>query len=218
MNADERTPIAILGAGGFAEEIADLIEDIPNLELVAFVESADRSRCGKTLSGRPVLWIDETKTLGESCRYICSVGSPAQRKAFVEDALSRGLPFTTIIHPKAHVAPSSIIGEGCVIHPGVIVAARTVIGSHSLVNRGCLIGHHAEIGNFITVSPGANIAGRTRIGDLSYIGMASVILDGLGVGERSVVGSGALVTKNVPARVQVMGMPARITKENIEGR
>ena len=78
MNANGRLPIAILGAGGFAEEIADLIEDIPDLELIAFVESADRDCCGKTLMCRRVIWIDETPTLGRDCRYICSVGSPAQ--------------------------------------------------------------------------------------------------------------------------------------------
>ncbi len=218
MDATGRLPIAILGAGGFAEEIADLLEDLSELELIAFVESADKNRCGKTLLGRPVIWIDETPALGPDCRYICSVGSPAQRKSFVADALSRGLKFTTIIHPKAHVAPSSTIGEGCVLHPGVIVAARTVVGRHTLVNRGCLIGHHAEIGEYVTVSPGANIAGRTRIGELAYIGMGSLVLDGLHVGERSVVGSGAFVTKDVAARTQVMGMPARVTKENIEGK
>ena len=167
--------------------------------------------------GKPVVWFDDAEGFGESYRYVCSVGSPAQRKQFVELAEARGFRFATIIHPKAHISPNSTLGEGVVLSPGAIVAALTCIGSHTIINRGCLIGHHAKIDDFVTVSPGANIAGRTHIGSLSYIGMGSMILDGLSVGQGSVVGSGALVTKDVPAHVQVMGMPAKITKENITG-
>jgi acetyltransferase-like isoleucine patch superfamily enzyme len=43
--------------------------------------------------------------------------------------------------------------------------------------------------------------------------MGAVILDGISVGSNSVVGAGAVVTKDVPGSVQVMGIPARISKE-----
>ncbi|MFO7569863.1 MAG: acetyltransferase [Smithellaceae bacterium] len=213
-----RQKIAILGAGGFGEEIADIISDIESFELVGFVESADRKRCGQTLMGAPVLWIDEAAGLGDACRFVCSVGSPALRKPFTALAASLGLKFATVVHPTAHIAPSASLGCGTVISPGAIVASHTRIGNHTLINRGCLIGHHAHIGDYVTVSPGANIAGRTHIEESVYVGMGSIILDGLSVGQGSVVGSGALVTKNIPDHVQVMGMPARVTRENIEGK
>lgn len=218
MEKKHRQTIAILGAGGFGEEMSDIIFDIDDLELVAFVESKNRELCGRTLMGLPVVWIDETKHLGEACRYVCSVGSPVQRKQFVELAAAGGLKFATIVHPKAHIATSASLGEGTIVSPGAIIAGHTTIGNHTLINRGCLIGHHARIRDYVTISPGANIAGRTRIDDLVYVGMGSIILDGLSIGQSSTVASAALVTKDVPDHVQVMGMPARITRENIEGR
>lgn len=52
-------PLAILGTHTFAEEVADLVEQIGEHELVAFVENWDRERAGRTLAGRPVIWVDE---------------------------------------------------------------------------------------------------------------------------------------------------------------
>jgi acetyltransferase-like isoleucine patch superfamily enzyme len=66
--------------------------------------------------------------------------------------------------------------------------------------------------------PGANIAGNTRIGPATYVGMSAVVLDNLTVGGHCVIAAGALVTKDLPDRVQAMGFPAKITKENIAGK
>jgi acetyltransferase-like isoleucine patch superfamily enzyme len=48
--------------------------------------------------------------------------------------------------------------------------------------------------------------------------MGAVVLDGLTVGTKSVIGAGAVVTKNMPDGVQVVGLPAKIVKENIRGK
>ncbi len=50
------------------------------------------------------------------------------------------------------------------------------------------------------------------------MGIGAIVIDRIRIGARSVIGAGALVTKNVPARVQVIGAPARITKRNIDGK
>ena len=52
-------PLAILGTHTFAEEVADLVEQIGEHEVVAFVENWDRTRTNLTIAGRPVIWVDE---------------------------------------------------------------------------------------------------------------------------------------------------------------
>jgi acetyltransferase-like isoleucine patch superfamily enzyme len=45
------------------------------------------------------------------------------------------------------------------------------------------------------------------------VGAASVLLPGVEVGEEAFVAAGALVTRDVPARSLVMGVPARVVRE-----
>jgi acetyltransferase-like isoleucine patch superfamily enzyme len=66
--------------------------------------------------------------------------------------------------------------------------------------------------------PGANIAGACSIGNATYVGMGALVLDHHIVGSQSVVGAGSVVTRDVPDKVQVLGAPARIVREQIEGR
>jgi acetyltransferase-like isoleucine patch superfamily enzyme len=47
----------------------------------------------------------------------------------------------------------------------------------------------------------------------AYIGMGAIVIDRIRVGAGSVVAAGAVVTKDVPAGTQVMGVPARVVKE-----
>ncbi len=51
------------------------------------------------------------------------------------------------------------------------------------------------------------------IGDDCWIGGAAIILPGVKIGNGVTVGAGAVVTKDVPDRVVVVGNPARIVKE-----
>ena len=46
-----------------------------------------------------------------------------------------------------------------------------------------------------------------------YVGTGAIILPGVTVGEQSVIGAGAVVTKSVPSRVTVAGVPARVIKK-----
>ncbi len=46
----------------------------------------------------------------------------------------------------------------------------------------------------------------------AYIGAGAIILPGITVGESAIVGAGSLVTKDVPSRSVVIGVPARIIK------
>jgi len=61
------------------------------------------------------------------------------------------------------------------------------------------------------------VGGNTRVDDAVYVGIGATVLNGVSVGTGSVIGAGAVVTRDVPDRVQVMGVPARVVKEDIAG-
>lgn len=54
------------------------------------------------------------------------------------------------------------------------------------------------------------------IGDNVWIGINATILKGVNIGDGAVIGAGAVVTKDVPAKALVVGVPAKAIKENVE--
>jgi len=217
MNEGPVTPILILGTHYFAPEVDDLIEDTRGLEVVGFVENLDRTRCDRPICGKPVHWVDDLAHVDPRTHLLCAIGS-TKRAKFIDDVARFRLPFARLIHPSARISRRSTVGEGSIASAGVIVAAGATIGRHVIMNRGVLIGHDTAIEDYVTISPGANIAGRCILGSQSYVAQGAVITDGLKIGRNSVVGAGAVVTRDVPDRVMVMGLPARIVKEGIDGR
>jgi sugar O-acyltransferase (sialic acid O-acetyltransferase NeuD family) len=209
--------LLILGTHTFAVEIADLVSDIPDWRLVGFVENWERERCRQPLEGLPVHWVDDVAPLAADHHAVCGLGT-TQRVGFIEQVAAHGMPFATLVHPTARVSRKSVLGAGAILSVGVIVAAHTRLGRYVLVNRGALIGHHATIGDYVTLGPGANVAGSCEIGAGTYVGMGAIILDHVRVGAHSVIGAGAVVTNDVASNVQVVGVPARVVKDNISGK
>jgi acetyltransferase EpsM len=208
--------LLVLGTTAFSVEIADVAAAAGH-EVVGFVENLDRARCGERLDHRPIHWIDDVSELAGTCHAVCGIGT-THRSLFTEQVEDRGMAFATVVHPAAHVSATASLGEGTVVGAGAVIGAHTRIGRHVMVNRGCLVGHHAEIGDYVSLQSGANVAGSCRIGDATFVAMGAVIIDHLTVGAHSVVAAGAVVVTDVPDRVQVVGLPAKVVKKNIEGR
>lgn len=210
-------PLLILGTRTLAAEIADLAGEIEGLRVAGFVENMEPDRCRDTLEDLPIVWVDELAKYADSHSAVCGLATTF-RSRFTDQVAAYGIKFATLVHPSARVSPKSSLAEGSIISAGVVIACHTHLGRHVIVNRGALIGHHTEIGDYTTIQPGANVAGACRIGQAAYIGMGAIVIDHVTVGSHSVVGAGAVVTKDVPDNVVVVGVPARVVKENVEGK
>ena len=185
-------------------------------EVVGFVENVDRTKAGTTLRGFPIYWIDEIGELTVSHQMVCGLGTTL-RTHFIKQGQDAGFSFATVVHPTARVSTTATLGPGSVVNAGALIAAHVIVHPHVYVNRGALIGHHTEIGSFSSIMPGANIGGNATIGGGVYAGMGSIVLDRITVGDGTIVGAGAVVTKDLPAGVLAVGVPARIAKEEVEG-
>ena len=212
-----REPLLILGTRTLAVEVLDVVSDTEKFEVAGFVENMDRARCDQPLEGLPVYWIDDIASMSRTHLAVCALGT-TKRFAYVAQAVALGFRFATVVHPSARISRNSKLGKGTIVSGGVIVATHTTVGEHVILNRGALIGHHTSIGDYCSIMPGSNIAGACAIGARCYIGMGAIVIDHTIVGEGSVVAAGAVVTKDLPARVKAVGVPARIVADGGEGR
>jgi len=128
---------------------------------------------------------------------------PEFRNVFYYRTGLKGKVFSPLCHrmPGLLISTDSI-GPGLFIQHGLatIIAARK-IGKNSWINQQVTIGFSnvsdcPTLGDNVTVCAGAKI-----IGDVT-------------VGDNSVIGANAVVVKNVPPNVTVVGVPAYIVKRN----
>ena len=118
--------------------------------------------------------------------------------------------WVSVIASSAFVSSSATIGKGCIIYPGCFIGANARLGEGIFMLSGSVINHDCIIENDIIITAGVRLAGNVTVRSGAYLGQACNIKQYLKIGKNSTVGMGAVVTRNVPDNVTVVGCPARI--------
>jgi sugar O-acyltransferase (sialic acid O-acetyltransferase NeuD family) len=142
--------------------------------------------------------------------YLAGLGMPLLKEKLVAPLVAAGAEFVTFVHPQSHLGARVKLGKGAVICPGAILSVDIEIGDFAMVNLNCTIGHDATLGPWTSLSAQCDITGHVRVADRVFMGSRASIIPGKTVGSRSIVGAGAVVVRDVPAGVTVVGIPARI--------
>lgn len=209
--------IVVVGAGGFGREVLMLIRNINEVQgagwnFVGFLDSATpRADLLHRIDAEFLGSEHNDQLLAElgECHFVVGIGSPQVRQQVHERMLSHGLAPATLIHPSAWVGDDVAIGAGSVICAGAILTMNITLGIATLVDRSCNVGHDSVLGDFVTLAPAVTISGSNRIGSRAYLGTNCATIQGVSIGADSTVGAGAVVTRDVPPRVTVAGVPAR---------
>jgi sugar O-acyltransferase (sialic acid O-acetyltransferase NeuD family) len=200
----KKSPLFIIGAGGFSREVLMLLQREHGFYgfIVVDQQFGDTFLCGfPVFTGFPM----------SRARFIVAVGDPATREKLWKRALEAGwTPEEAVVAPSATVGPRTEIGPGSVICDGTRVTCDVKIGSSVILNLNSTVGHDSEIGSFSTVSPGALISGNVKISPLSYIGSGAVLREHVKIPSLTVIGMGAVVTKSLEGSGVYVGNPARL--------
>jgi acetyltransferase-like isoleucine patch superfamily enzyme len=125
------------------------------------------------------------------------------------------------VRERAHIGERSVIGRGSVVDNDVQVGDRVRVQTNvyltafTVIEDDVFIGPGALTTNDDTMArhaPEMSLRG-ALLRRACRIGGGAVLTPGVEVGEEAFVAAGALVTKDVPARAVVMGVPARVVRE-----
>ncbi len=123
--------------------------------------------------------------------------------------LARFLSYLGRIVTAIEIHPAAVIGRRFVIDHGTGV----VIGETSIIGDDVTLYHSVTLGG---ISPSVNSdkqVGQKRhptVMDRAIIGSGAAVLGPITIGEESRVGANSVVTKDVPASVTAVGIPAQV--------
>jgi acetyltransferase-like isoleucine patch superfamily enzyme len=134
----------------------------------------------------------------------------------------------TIVGDQACVRERCTIGDDVVIGRGTLVENDTSIGSMTKIQADAYLTAYSTVEDRVFIAPRVittndNFMGRTErrhalrkgptIRRGARVGAGAVLCPAVEIGEEAFVGAGAVVVRDVPPRVVVVGNPARILRE-----
>lgn len=209
--------IALYSAGGYARETLPFLQaqlatfDALQYEL-SFIDDADTHA---SIHGLPVRTYEQFMQLPASSRQVCvAIANSHVREKLENRLLDSGVSLLTV-HAANLIRGNNVeIGEGSILSAFVTLTGDCQIGRSFHANIYSYVAHDCVIGDFVTFAPRVSCNGNVIIEDHAYIGTGAVLRQGtpnrpLRIGRGAVVGMGAVVTKDVPPGVTVVGNPAR---------
>lgn len=207
----------VYGASGFGREVMPVVRDqlsaqgVPK-DRIVFV---DDNPSHLKLNGHDVLTFDQFLKFDAECRYISlAIANSSIREKLAARCSAAEIILFDVIAANVVRMDDAVIDSGAILAPFVTITSNVRIGRNFHANIYSYVAHDCVIGDFVTFAPAVRCNGNVVIEDHAYIGTGAILKQGcpdkpLVVGRGAVVGMGAVVTKDVPPGVTVVGNPAR---------
>ena len=155
-------------------------------------------------------WIQNQRR--EEIGFAITIGNPHGRvRLRLHDLLvAEGLTPISIAHPTAWIADNAVIGAGAQILAGAIVGAEARLGKECIINTRASVDHEDVLDDGVEIAPGAVLCGLVHAGVNAWVCAGATVLPRINIGADARVGAGAVVTRDVPDGVIVVGVPARV--------
>ena len=220
LRPSDRAPGLVLGDDVVLPHDVELGANVvihPGVELGAAVRIQDGAIVGKP----PVLSRQSRAELQPTAPTLIGDGATIAAQAVV--AAGAAIGPGAFIGDQAHVRERARIGPDATVGRGSAVDNDVTLGARVRMQTGCYITAFSTVEDDVFIGPGVftyndNTMGRHPRGEAlkgvtlrraCRVGGGARILPGVEVGEEAFVATGSVVTRDVPVRTLVMGVPAR---------
>jgi UDP-perosamine 4-acetyltransferase len=207
----------ILGGGGHAKVVIDILGHADDVELVGFTSKDGR---GETLCGCPCIGTDvvlnELFLSGVRWAFV-AIGENDKRKACLNSLKERGFDLINAISKAAAISRYARLGLGIAAMPGAVINAGARLEDGVIVNTNACVDHDCIIGSCAHIGPGTSVTGCVRVGEGSFLGAGSSVIPGVSIGCWTVIGAGAAVVNDLPDHVVAVGVPATVRESRAPG-
>jgi sugar O-acyltransferase (sialic acid O-acetyltransferase NeuD family) len=201
--------LCLLGAGGHAKVVIDALLCQPqaysNIQLYDDNQELSNVEClGLSIK----IPLPDLSLITDVAVHI-AIGNNALRQQLAAKVAAAKLSYASIIHPRAVMANSASIADGCFLAALSITGPDVVIASGTIINHAAIVDHDCQVGSYCHIAPNVTLGGNVVIGNNVLIGAGATVLPGVEVCERAQIGAGAVVTKNITKAGTYTGIPAR---------
>jgi sugar O-acyltransferase (sialic acid O-acetyltransferase NeuD family) len=193
-----RIKLLVVGAGGHGRSVAEAAALSGEFEVVGFLD--DGLSVGELILGDPVLGaVASMATHRERCeQVIVAIGNNTVRATLMQQLVKIGFELAKVIHPRAFVSPSAVVGSGSAVMAGAIVGTEARLGMGTIVNCGAVVDHHAQVDDFGHLGVSACMAGGSTLGRGAWMQAGSALGYGVAIPAGITLAPGEAVKITVP--------------------
>lgn len=201
--------VIIIGAGGHAKVIADIIYKSGD-NLIGFLDDNLANKGKEIYLGKKVLGTTKDIENYNKNYFVIGIGNNSIRKKINNE---NNLKLYTAIHPSAIIAQDVKIGIGSVIMAGVVINPGTVIGKNCIINTCSSLDHDNLLEDYVHISPGAHLAGTVSVKEGTWICTGAIVKNNITIGKNNIIGAGGVVIKDIiEENTTYVGVPAKRIK------
>lgn len=147
--------LLILGAGQYGRVVKEIAQATGSFGQIDFLDDNSPAAIGKLEAFAS--WKNDY-----DCAFV-AMGNPELRGKWLEKLEQAGFALPVLIHPRAYVSPSAVLGKGTAVEPMAVVHSEARVGQGCLLCAGSIVNHNAQVMPLCQIDCNAVVASNASV-------------------------------------------------------